>query len=155
MPTRISTEDVAHVARLARLALTDEELERFTEQLGAVLEHAQDVEALDTAGVPPTAHPLPLVNVLREDVVRPEPRPGRGAGPGARRGGGPLPGAPDPRGGPVSGGPPAAVSRPAGPGAAEIADGCPVRPASQPGPSWRSTWPASRPPRPTSTPSTW
>jgi aspartyl-tRNA(Asn)/glutamyl-tRNA(Gln) amidotransferase subunit C len=71
MPTRISADEVAHVARLARLALTPEELERFTEQLGAVLEHAQDVEALDTAGVPPTAHPLPLANVWREDVVTP------------------------------------------------------------------------------------
>jgi aspartyl-tRNA(Asn)/glutamyl-tRNA(Gln) amidotransferase subunit C len=71
MPTRISPEQVAHVALLARLALTPEELERFTEQLGAVLEHAQDVEALDTAGVPPTAHPLPLANVWRDDVVTP------------------------------------------------------------------------------------
>ncbi len=71
MPTRISADEVVHVARLARLALTPEELERFTEQLGAVLEHAQDVEALDTAGVPPTAHPLPLNNVWREDVVTP------------------------------------------------------------------------------------
>jgi aspartyl-tRNA(Asn)/glutamyl-tRNA(Gln) amidotransferase subunit C len=71
MASRISTDDVAHVARLARLKLTDEELERFTEQLGAVLDHARDVEALDTAGVPPTAHPLPLRNVLREDVVTP------------------------------------------------------------------------------------
>jgi aspartyl-tRNA(Asn)/glutamyl-tRNA(Gln) amidotransferase subunit C len=71
MPTRISAADVAHVARLARLALTPEELERYTEQLGAVLEHARDVEALDTADVPPTAHPLPLSNVLREDVVVP------------------------------------------------------------------------------------
>src|ERR1700733_2508445 len=71
MPTRISADEVAHVARLARLALTPEELERFTEQLGAVLAHAQDVEALDTAGVPPTAHPLPLTNVLREDVLVP------------------------------------------------------------------------------------
>ena len=69
MPARISRADVAHVARLARLDLTDDELERFTEQLGAVLEHARDVEALETAGVPPTAHPLPLRNVLREDVV--------------------------------------------------------------------------------------
>ncbi len=60
---------MAHVARLARLDLTDNELEEFTEQLGAVLEHARDVEALDTAGVPPTAHPLPLSNVLREDTV--------------------------------------------------------------------------------------
>jgi aspartyl-tRNA(Asn)/glutamyl-tRNA(Gln) amidotransferase subunit C len=71
MAPRISISDVAHVARLARLQLTDDELGRFTEQLSAVLEHARDVEALDTAGVPPTAHPLPLVNVLRDDVVVP------------------------------------------------------------------------------------
>jgi aspartyl-tRNA(Asn)/glutamyl-tRNA(Gln) amidotransferase subunit C len=71
MATRISTDDVAHVARLARLSLTAEELERFTEQLGAVLEHARDVEALNTVGVPPTAHPLPIANVFREDVVQP------------------------------------------------------------------------------------
>jgi aspartyl-tRNA(Asn)/glutamyl-tRNA(Gln) amidotransferase subunit C len=71
MPTRISPEEVAYVARLARLALTPDELERFTVQLGAVLDHAQDVAALDTAGVPPTAHPLPLVNVWRDDVVIP------------------------------------------------------------------------------------
>lgn len=71
MSARISTEDVAHVAQLARLKLTDEELQRFTGQLAAVLEHARDVEALDTEGVPPTAHPLPLRNVLRDDVVRP------------------------------------------------------------------------------------
>jgi aspartyl-tRNA(Asn)/glutamyl-tRNA(Gln) amidotransferase subunit C len=71
MATRISTEDVAHVARLARLSLTSDELQRFTEQLGAVLEHARDVEALDTDGVAPTSHPLPLANVLRDDVVMP------------------------------------------------------------------------------------
>jgi aspartyl-tRNA(Asn)/glutamyl-tRNA(Gln) amidotransferase subunit C len=71
MAQRITRDDVAHVADLARLALTDEELELFTVQLGAVLEHADDVESLDTEGVPPTAHPLPLVNVLRDDVVRP------------------------------------------------------------------------------------
>lgn len=68
---RITTEDVAHVAQLARLRLSDEELEQFTGQLAAVLDHARDVEALDTAGVPPTAHPLPLTNVLRDDVVEP------------------------------------------------------------------------------------
>jgi aspartyl-tRNA(Asn)/glutamyl-tRNA(Gln) amidotransferase subunit C len=68
MSARISRADVAHVARLARLELTDEELERFTDQLGAVLEHANDVAALDTSGVAPTAHPLPLRNVLRPDV---------------------------------------------------------------------------------------
>ncbi|MCU4186526.1 Asp-tRNA(Asn)/Glu-tRNA(Gln) amidotransferase subunit GatC [Acidiferrimicrobium sp. IK] len=71
MATPISTADVAHVARLARLALTDEELEQFTGQLAAVLAHAADVEALDTTGVPPTAHPLPIDNVLRDDVVVP------------------------------------------------------------------------------------
>ena len=71
MPRRISRDDVAHVAWLARLDVTDDELERFTEQLGAILEHAADVAALDTSGVPPTAHPLPLANVLRPDEVRP------------------------------------------------------------------------------------
>ncbi len=71
MATSISTADVTHVARLARLALSDEELETYTEQLGAVLDHAADMDALDTAGVPATAHPLPLVNVLRDDVVIP------------------------------------------------------------------------------------
>ena len=67
---KITEADVRHVARLARLDVTDEEVARFAGQLAAVLEHAQDVAALDTAGVPPTAHPLPLVNVLREDVPR-------------------------------------------------------------------------------------
>jgi aspartyl-tRNA(Asn)/glutamyl-tRNA(Gln) amidotransferase subunit C len=71
MASPITRGDVAHVARLARLDLTDDELEQFTVQLGAVLEHARDVEALDTAGVAPTAHPLPLRNVLREDRVVP------------------------------------------------------------------------------------
>ena len=71
MAGRISPDDVAHVAHLARLDLSPEELELFTEQLGAVLEHAADVAALDTEGVPPTAHPLPLTNVLRDDVPRP------------------------------------------------------------------------------------
>ena len=71
MAERITRADVAHVAALARLELTDEELDLFTGQLAAVLDHAADVEALDTEGVPPTAHPLELENVLREDVVRP------------------------------------------------------------------------------------
>jgi aspartyl-tRNA(Asn)/glutamyl-tRNA(Gln) amidotransferase subunit C len=67
----ISREDVAHVARLARIELTDEELDTFTDQLAKVLEHARDVEALDVAGVAPTSHPYPLVNVLRPDEERP------------------------------------------------------------------------------------
>jgi len=68
MAGSLTREDVSHVARLARLDLDDDELDRFTEQLAAVLDHAADVASLDTAGVPPTAHPLDLVNVLREDV---------------------------------------------------------------------------------------
>lgn len=71
MSGRITTDDVAHVAQLARLRLTDDELQQFTAQLAAVLDHARDVEALDTAGVPPTAHPLPIQNVLRDDVTEP------------------------------------------------------------------------------------
>jgi aspartyl-tRNA(Asn)/glutamyl-tRNA(Gln) amidotransferase subunit C len=67
----ITRDDVAHVARLARLDVTEEELDLFTGQLAAVLDHARDVEALDVGDVPPTAHPLPLKNVLRPDVVRP------------------------------------------------------------------------------------
>lgn len=63
----ISRDQVVHVARLARLDLTDDEVDRFTGQLAAVLDHVADLEALDTAGVPPTAHPLPLANVLRPD----------------------------------------------------------------------------------------
>lgn len=71
MASQITAADVAHVARLARLELTDEELARTTSQLAAVLDHAADVEALDTSGVEPTAHPLPLRNVLRDDVPVP------------------------------------------------------------------------------------
>lgn len=71
MAERISTDDVAHVAHLARLALDDEELERFTTQLAAVLEHAADLDGLTLDDVPPTAHPYPLTNVLRADEPRP------------------------------------------------------------------------------------
>ena len=59
------------MARLARLALTDDELDSLTTELGAILEHAAQVSALDTAGVEPTAHPLPMVNVFRADTARP------------------------------------------------------------------------------------
>lgn len=68
---RITRADVEHVARLARLELTDAELDASTESLEAILEHADDVAALDLAGVEPTAHPLPLVNVVRTDTVGP------------------------------------------------------------------------------------
>jgi aspartyl-tRNA(Asn)/glutamyl-tRNA(Gln) amidotransferase subunit C len=67
----ITRDDVAHVARLARLRLTDDELDLFTGQLAKVLDHARDVEALDVSDVPETAHPYPLSNVFRPDVVQP------------------------------------------------------------------------------------
>jgi aspartyl-tRNA(Asn)/glutamyl-tRNA(Gln) amidotransferase subunit C len=70
MPS-ISRDDVLHVAKLARLELTDEELDLFTPQLAAVIDQAADVEALDLADVPPTAHPYPLRNVFRDDELRP------------------------------------------------------------------------------------
>lgn len=66
---RITRDDVAHVADLARLTLGDDELDAFTGQLADVLDHAADLDALDLDDVPPTAHPLPLRNVLRPDVV--------------------------------------------------------------------------------------
>ncbi|MBA3303141.1 MAG: Asp-tRNA(Asn)/Glu-tRNA(Gln) amidotransferase subunit GatC [Acidimicrobiia bacterium] len=68
MADRISRADVAHVAGLARLELTEAELDMFTGQLAAVLDHAADVEALDVADVAPMTHPYPLRNVLRADV---------------------------------------------------------------------------------------
>lgn len=68
----LSRADVSHVARLARLDLSDDEVDRFAAQLEAVLRHADDLAGLDLAGVAPTSHPLPLRNVLRAD----EPRPG-------------------------------------------------------------------------------
>jgi aspartyl-tRNA(Asn)/glutamyl-tRNA(Gln) amidotransferase subunit C len=68
---RLTRADVEHVAQLARLELTEREIEGFAEQLGVILDHAAEVAALDTRDVEPTAHPLPLVNVLRADVPRP------------------------------------------------------------------------------------
>jgi aspartyl-tRNA(Asn)/glutamyl-tRNA(Gln) amidotransferase subunit C len=67
----IRRSDVEHVARLARLALSDDEIERLADELGGILDHARDVATLELDGVPPTAHPLPLVNVVRPDVVGP------------------------------------------------------------------------------------
>jgi len=68
MSERITREAVAHVATLARLALTEDELEMFTGQLADILEHAEDVGALDLGDLEPMTHPVPLKNVLRPDV---------------------------------------------------------------------------------------
>ena len=67
----ISREDVAHVARLARLALTEAELETMREQLNAILAHIDALKAVDTTGVEPTSHAVPQFNVMREDEPRP------------------------------------------------------------------------------------
>ena len=69
MAEPISRADVEHVAKLARLALTDAEIQDLTAELAGILGHAADIEALSLDDVPPTAHPLPLENVLRADEV--------------------------------------------------------------------------------------
>lgn len=69
MSDKISRDEVLHVANLARLELTDDQLDRFTEQLGSVLEYAARIEALDLSTTAPMEHPLPLRNVMRPDVV--------------------------------------------------------------------------------------
>ena len=67
----ISRDEVVHVARLARLALTEEELDRFAGQLDAILEAVGKVSELDLADVEPTLHPLALSNAWAEDEPRP------------------------------------------------------------------------------------
>jgi len=70
MAERITRDDVVHVARLARLELSDDEIERFTVQLGDVLDHASDIEALQLDDIEPTSHPLEMANVARPDELR-------------------------------------------------------------------------------------
>jgi aspartyl-tRNA(Asn)/glutamyl-tRNA(Gln) amidotransferase subunit C len=67
----ITREQVLHVAKLAHLDLTDEEVDRFREQLSAILDAVSKVSELDLSDVPPTSHPLELVNVWRDDEPRP------------------------------------------------------------------------------------
>jgi aspartyl-tRNA(Asn)/glutamyl-tRNA(Gln) amidotransferase subunit C len=66
---RLDEQAVRHVAHLARLTVSDEEVALFSRQLSAILEYVAQLDALDTGDVPPTAHPLPVANVLRDDVV--------------------------------------------------------------------------------------
>lgn len=63
----ITIEDVEHVAKLARLELSEEEKEKFTHQLGAVLEHVEKMNEVDTTNVEPMNHPINFTNVMRED----------------------------------------------------------------------------------------
>ena len=67
----ISREEVAHLARLSRLAVTDEELDTFAGQLDQILQAVARVGEVAAADIPPTSHSVPLTNVLREDVVVP------------------------------------------------------------------------------------
>jgi aspartyl-tRNA(Asn)/glutamyl-tRNA(Gln) amidotransferase subunit C len=68
---RLTPEEVDHVALLARLKLTGEERERFTTQMNSILEHFEQLQQIDTAGVPPMSHAVPMSNVLREDEPAP------------------------------------------------------------------------------------
>lgn len=71
MSQRLTAADVAKVARLARLNVSPEEVERYTRQLDGMLDHFADIDNLDLADVQPMTQPYPLVNVLRADVERP------------------------------------------------------------------------------------
>lgn len=71
MSERIPVEQVRHVANLARLEVTDAEVELFSEQLSTIASHFDDIQQLDIADVPPSTHAVPVTNVFREDVVRP------------------------------------------------------------------------------------
>jgi aspartyl-tRNA(Asn)/glutamyl-tRNA(Gln) amidotransferase subunit C len=67
----LSTADVEHIAELAKLALTPDEIEQYRRQLSDILDHFETLKQVDTSSVPPTASVLPLRTVMRADVVRP------------------------------------------------------------------------------------
>jgi len=67
----LTSDEVRHIARLARLALSDDEVERYREQLSGILEHCEALSEIDTSDVPPTAQSLAQTNVTRADEVRP------------------------------------------------------------------------------------
>lgn len=71
MSVHITRADVAKVAKLARLDVSEADLDRYTEQLASMLDHFEDIDSLDLAGVEPLNQPYPLVNVLRADVEEP------------------------------------------------------------------------------------
>ena len=68
-PARLTREDVAHLARLARLAVTDDELDLFAGQLGDIISAVARVGEVAAADIPPTSHAVPMTNVFRPDVV--------------------------------------------------------------------------------------
>ena len=71
MASALTTEEVARIAHLARLALTGDEIELFSRQLTSILEYADQLREVNTAGIAPTSHPLALTAVMRDDERRP------------------------------------------------------------------------------------
>ena len=71
MPSTLAPDEVERIARLARLAITAGERDLFARQLTSILQYAEQLREVDTAGVPPTSHPLALSAPLREDETRP------------------------------------------------------------------------------------
>lgn len=67
----LTIDEVRHVAELARLHLTEEEMERYAQQLSAILDYAERLQEVDTSGVSPTPYVLPLQNVMAEDIPQP------------------------------------------------------------------------------------
>ena len=68
---KLSREEVLHISALCRMKLSDEEVERFRNQLSNILDNFEILQQVDTTNVPPTAYPIPLSNVTREDEVAP------------------------------------------------------------------------------------
>ncbi|MFH1638750.1 MAG: Asp-tRNA(Asn)/Glu-tRNA(Gln) amidotransferase subunit GatC [Chloroflexota bacterium] len=67
----ISREEVLHIARLARVGVSGEDVERLTEQISNILENFTALQQVDTTGIPPTAQPIPLQNVMKPDEIKP------------------------------------------------------------------------------------
>ena len=65
----IGADEVKHVAKLARLELTDSEVEKYSKQLGDILKYVEQMNEVDTTGIEPMPHPIPIYTVMREDVV--------------------------------------------------------------------------------------
>jgi len=65
----ITIKDVEHVAKLARLELSEEEKAKFSKQLGDIIKYVEQMNTIDTTGVEPMSHAIPIVNVMREDIV--------------------------------------------------------------------------------------
>jgi aspartyl-tRNA(Asn)/glutamyl-tRNA(Gln) amidotransferase subunit C len=68
---KLSREEVLHIARLARVGLTDKDVDRLREQLSNILEHFEALKQVDTTDIPPTAQSIPLQNVTKDDKVKP------------------------------------------------------------------------------------